>query len=294
MSEPELKIMPVTPCGFVGKCQSHPSGYESYCTSRYTYTKPSQERIAAHALQELEAARAKDVATHEGNLAAIENNKAVRARVEQLMTGIGMPLKWSDRDRNSRSRYPKTVTHDAGWKTDLWREVPIDDGFALATQTYQSLKARYDEYAESAKGAAAREQAQREAAEKARIEKRKADMALAAILLRYSLPPESEWSDVLDALRARDQRLDLAVAMAQTRGDWSEGAYRVWDALHRFTINTDEDKDIAADVTPLLADFDDGRCFRDCAWNYSRIFDSVADKQLSADVQLAMQHVSND
>lgn len=294
MSDHELKIMPVTPCGFVGKCQSHPSGYESACTSSYTYVKPSQERIATHALQQLEAARAKDVATHEENLAAIENNKAVRARVEQLMTDIGMPPKWSERDRNSRSRYSKTVTHEAGWKTDLLREVQINDGFAAATLSYQTLKARYDEYAESAKGAAAREQAQREAAEKERVEKRKADMALATILLRYNLPPESEWSDVLDALRARDQRLDLAVAMAHTRGDWSEGAYRVRDALHRFTINTDEDKDIAADVTPLLADFDDGRCFRYCAWNYSRLFASVADQQLAADVQLAMQHAAND
>lgn len=287
-----MKIMPVAQCGLVGKCQSHPSGYEHACGGGYS--KPSIERVATYALQQLESARAKDVATHEENLPAIENNKAVRAHVEQLMTGIGMPPKWSERDHNSRSRYPKTVTHDAGWKTDLVREVKIDDGFASATLSYQSLKTRYDEYAESAKGAAAREQAQREAAEKERIEKRKADMALAAILLRYGLPPESEWSDVLDNLRARDQRLDLAVAMAHTRADWNEGAYRVRDALHRFTINTDEDKDIAADVTPLLADFDDGRCFRDCAWNYSRIFASVTDQQLSADVQLAMQHTSND
>ncbi len=287
-----MKIMPVAQCGLVNKCQSHPSGYEHACGGGYS--KPSIERVATYALQQLESARAKDVATHEENLPAIENNKAVRAHVEQLMTGIGMPPKWSERDHNSRSRYPKTVTHDAGWKTDLLREVKIDDGFASATLSYQSLKTRYDEYAESAKGAAAREQAQREAAEKERIEKRKADMALAAILLRYGLPPESEWSAVLDNLRARDQRLDLAVAMAHTRADWNEGAYRVRDALHRFTINTDEDKDIAADVTPLLADFDDGRCFRDCAWNYSRIFASVTDQQLSADVQLAMQHTSND
>ena len=57
----------------------------------------------------------------------------------------------------------------------------------------------------------------------AALEKRKADIELAAILLRYSPPIESTWSDVLESLRGRHQRPDLAVAMAQTRSDWSEG-----------------------------------------------------------------------
>lgn len=288
-----VKIMPVELCNAIGKCQSHPSGYKSYLQGSFS-CEPSIARIAAYALQKLEEARAKDVATHEANLPALENNRAVRAAVEQLMADIGMPPKWSERDFKSRSRFPKTITREAGWKADLLREVRVDDSFGMATHTYERMKKEYDQYAASAETEAKKAREAAERAENERVEKRKADMALATILLRYDLPPESEWSDVLDNLRARDQRLDLAVAMAHTRSDWSDGAYRVRGALRRFTIQTDEDKDIAADVTPLLADFDDGRCFRDCAWNYNRLFASVTDQQLSADVQLAMEHSRRD
>lgn len=296
MSMAELKIMPVEQTGAVGRCQSHPSGYEHACTSQYTYTKPTKQRVAQYALQQLEAARAKDVAAHEANGPAMANNVAVRAAVEQLMDSIGMPKKYIERDRNSRSRYPKTITCPAGYLSDLLREVKTDDGFAAATHAYESLKTRYQEFAAEAEREAerAREAATRAEAEK--IEKRKADMALAVILLRYSLPPESDWSDVLDHLRGKDQRLDLAIAMRQTRSDWSDGAYRVSDALSRFTIRTDEDKDIANDVLGCTRDFEDGRVFRDTTWNYDRLFAAVAaeNAQLVEDALLAYQNEDRD
>jgi len=31
----------------------------------------------------------------------------------------------------------------------------------------------------------------------------------------------------------------------------------------------------------------DGRCFRDCEWNYDRLLSSITDKQLVADVTTA-------
>jgi hypothetical protein len=125
------------------------------------------------------------------------------------------------------------------------------------------------------------------------VDKRKADMELAAILLRYQLPLESSWSDVLEHLRGKDQRIDLAVAMRQTRGDWSDGCYRVTDAIRRFTIRTDEDKEIAADVLGCTAEFGDGRVFRDTAWSYDALFASVADRQLAADAQTALERAND-
>ncbi len=119
-------------------------------------------------------------------------------------------------------------------------------------------------------------------------------MELAGVLLRYELPIESSWSDVLDHLCGKDQRLNLAVAMQRTRGDWSEGPYRVSNALGNFRIETNEDKDIAADVATCLYDFSDGRVFRDTTWNYTRLFASVTDQQLAADCQKAMQHAGDE
>lgn len=279
-----LKIMPVELCGAIGKCMSHPSSYAS--SMSYGGDKPLA--VANKAMQALEAARAKDVATHEANLAAMENNKAVATKVEALMIEIGMPKSWSERDTKSRSRYPKSITHEAGWIGDVRRNCKTDDSFSYATSTYERLKKEYEAYAERAKveAATAADKAQRE--RDAELAKRKADMELASLLLRYELPIESDWSDVLDALCAKDQRLNLAVAMQQTRGDWSEGPYRVRAAMDRFHIETNEDKDIANDVLGCMDDFEDGRVFRDTTWNYGRLFAEAADQQLSTDIQRAL------
>ena len=176
----------------------------------------------------------------------------------------------------------------------MQRHVPIDDGFAYATTTYQSLKARCDKYAQQAEQEAEQQARAAAEAEERRKEERRANLELAEIILRYGLDRDAEWSDVLDALRKRDQRLDLAVAMQQTRCDWSEGAYRVSSAFHRFTIKDDEDKEIANCIASVLADFEDGREFRDCSWSYDRLFSSATDQQLSADIQKAMERCAHD
>lgn len=282
-----LKILKVEPCGYVNKCMASPQSYMDRLPS-YGGSK-TIARAATLALTELEAARARDIALHEANLPALEKNKAIAAQIVALNEAIGMPKRWSERDRNSRARYPKTIGHDAGYLTDIAREVKTDDGFEHATLSYTQLKARYDEYAESGKREAEQLERKRAAEKQALIDKRKADMELAGVLLRYELPLESSWDDVLEHLRGKNQRLDLAVAMQQTRGDWSEGAYRVSGALGRFQIETTEDKDIANDVLSCMEDFCDGRVFRDTTWNYDRLFASVEDDQLRIDCQRAAQ-----
>lgn len=278
-----LKIMPVARCGAVGSCRINPSDYrEAYA---------SEKAAAARAMQALETARAKDVATHEANGPALENNRRIHEHVDALMQSIGMPRKFSERDRNSRARYPKTLTREAGYLADLRREVVITDEFDNATAGYQRLLPVYQQFKDHADLADERAAKEREqAAERERAERR-ANMELAQVLLRHGLDENHGWPEVLDALRCRDQRLDLAVAMQLTRGDWSEGPYRVRDALGRFTIHTDEDKDIVRSVSAGLVDFEDGRVFRDCAWSYGELFASVPDRQLAADVQLAMSRV---
>lgn len=281
-----IKIMPVEPCGAIGKCMSSPSSY----ASSMPYGAKSPTAVANRATQELEAARAKDVATHERNLAAIENNKLVAARVEALMVEIGMPKSWSERDTKSRARYPSLVSHESGWIGDVRRNCKTDDGFALATSTYERLLKEYQAYAERAKAeaATASEKAQRE--RDAELAKRKANMELASMLLRYELPIESDWSDVIEHLCSKEQRLDLAVSMQHTRNDWSDGPYRVSNALGRFKIETTEDKDIASDVASCLYDFEDGRVFRDTTWSYEALFASIADQQLVSDCRKALEH----
>ncbi|SEK09543.1 hypothetical protein [Achromobacter sp. NFACC18-2] len=284
MTEP-LKIQALEKVGYVGSCQSSPSSYASYMNS--SWSKPTPERVAAHALAKLEEARQKDVAAHELNIPRIEINKAIHDRVTAMMAEVGMPSSWSEPDRKSRARFPKSIRHDAGYLQDLRREAKTGDGFEYATATYERLKKSYEEYAEQAKREAEvqRTKAQRE--REAEEAKRREDMELAAILIRYELDVMSTWSDVLEALRLKDKYLDLAIAGQRTRGDWSEGPWQVRNALDRFTIEGDTDKDIVVDLSDCLADFEDGRVFRDTTWNYDRLYGLVKDEQLLKDAQLA-------
>lgn len=290
-----LKVMPVEQCKAMGKMYSSAAQFKSRVpTGYYSYREPTMLRIADQALTELAEARRLDVATHEKNIPALEMNRKVHAFMSHIMSEMQMPDGWSETDRNSRARYPKKIQHRAGWRQDLTQHCAINDGFELATTSYDRLLKEYTEYREQALRADEIEKNQKAAEEQAKLKARRADMELAAILLRYDLPLETDWPDVLDNLRRRDQRLDLAVAMRQVRGDWNDGCGAVESALGRFTIRNDEDKDIANDVLGCTHDFEDGRVFRDTNWSYDRLFDSVQDRQLVADVEAAYQHGSDE
>lgn len=281
-----MKIHQIALCNKVSSCKTDPKYYAP--TTSYGTACPT--RTAAIALQKLEQAYAEDKATHEANLPAMAANQEIIERVTALMAEIGMPSRYSERDMRSRSRFPKTITHDAGYLTDLRREVRTADGWDSAQAIYDRLLADYRRFEADAVKQKEHAERHKEMERNRVIEQRKADMALAAMLIRYELPIDASWDDVLEALRGRDKRLDLAVAMRQTRGDWSDGPYRVRDTLDRFTVETDEEKSIANDVLDCLRDFEDGRVFRDTTWNYDVLFASVADQQLSADVQTALDN----
>jgi hypothetical protein len=287
----ELKIQKLEKVGYVGGCQSSASGYASYMESRWS--TPTPERVAAYALEKLEEARKKDIDAHERNIPLMEINKAVEQKITALMKEVGMPDGWSEVDRKSRARFPKQIHHSAGYISDLMREVRTDDGFAYATSTYERLKASYTQYAECAKLEAEQKRTEAERQRNAEESKRRADMELAAILVRYGLDVMATWRDVVDELRTKDKYLDLAIAGQRVRADWSEGPGEVEDALGRFAVQNARDQEIYDDLSRHLEDFEDGRCFRDTEWSYGALFGLVEDKQLLNDCQLAEQRAGD-
>ena len=287
-----MKVMVVEICNAMGKLYSTPESFRSSMPRKWNYSKHTMLEVANFALTRLETARQTDVAMHEKNLPAIAMNTRIHEHMGALMKAIEMPDGWSERDPSSRARIPKTIRHTAGWRTDLAKHCRLDDSFSHATGNYERLQKAYAEYHTTALGEADRLARLKEVEKEKVLAARRADMELAAVLLRYELPIDSSWADVLDALREKNQRLDLAVAMEQVRGDWNEGCGAVESALSRFTIRDNEDKDIANDVLGCTRDFEDGRVFRDTTWSYGALYASVEDRQLVADVQTAYQHAS--
>lgn len=77
-----------------------------------------------------------------------------------------------------------------------------------------------------------------------------------------------------ESIRKANKYLVLAIAMKETRLNWSEGFYRVEDALKTFQIESEQDQAIYADISGCLHE-EDGRVFRDTTWNYDRLFELV-------------------
>lgn len=212
---------------------------------------------------------------------AIANNKAIREKIELLMQHIGIKPTYSVRDHKSRSMYPKYITNTAGYKSDLSRDVPVqlsglkDDGKNLRSQIEQ----KYQEVVRQV------QQKEREAqAEKAKVQKQHQ-----IALLRAKYTPDNaesnEW-DIREKILAQDKYLNLAYWLEKNRGDWSDGCDYAETGLNGFTVETEQDQEIYDNIQSYIDDWcGDGRCFRDCTWNYSVLYSLVENQQLVADLE---------
>jgi hypothetical protein len=81
---------------------------------------------------------------------------------------------------------------------------------------------------------------------------------------------------LLEAILRKNKYLYLAHYLSLNRGDWNDGYSYADTGLNGFTVETDEDKEIYADVCSYFEDFSDGRVFRDSVWNYTRLFSMVS------------------
>ena len=237
------------------------------------------------------------VALHEVNLPEIERRTELRSRITVLMREAGIQDNYKREAPCSRARFPKMVDGKAGYLVDLDRFLPVDDGFAAIDRDYQYRVSQREVEASKKADEREKQRAQREREQEEYERKRRSDLDLVRLIAKYELAEYSEWSEVLDHLRSKSKYIDLAFAMADTRSDWSEGYWRVEAALSRFTVQTDIDQKIYDDVSDacsLSEDFVDGRVFRNCTWNYSRILSDISiDPDLLADANRAHEEASS-
>lgn len=105
---------------------------------------------------------------------------------------------------------------------------------------------------------------------------------------KYNLLPADEVSpyDIESHILSQDKYLNLAWSMEQTRGDWSEGFWRVEDALKNFEITTPLDSVIYNELSEIMSsDEMDGRVFRDTTHDYDFIYQLVENKELEVDLR---------
>lgn len=229
-------------------------------------------------LEKAEVERLKVVAEHDTNLPAIENNQKVREKITQIMKDIGIPNNYSTSEfKTQRSRTKTTTTHSAGYLGDLQRNVPVSDESERMLTLIKSAVDTFKRHADTLKANIRKELQEAEKTEKAKKE----ILAKARLQVKYNLDEDFEWSDVLDVLDSKDKYFALARSMEAVRNDWNDGFGPVEWAISKFTVETEEDKEIEACIQDLLeSEEQDGRIFRDCEFNYNFLFSKASEEIL--------------
>lgn len=268
------KIMPVTLCS---RMMNFPSSVSDFENRGGFYSSPSTSATVKKATEALEAAIAEDRKTHETNLPAIENNIRLRDSISLLMVNAGIPESYTEYGWNARRTKRTEEKKLSGWYKDLQRLCICVDRIADSEKYYADYLKKISEYKTKKDSEEAAKKAELEKIEAAKINAKE----LAVALVKYDLPAVATWDDVLDAILKKNKYLRLAHYLLKNRNDWNDGPDYARTGIDGFKVETDTDKEIADEISGLISDWDgDGRCFRDCDWNYDRIFGLVNDENL--------------
>lgn len=262
------KIMPVENANFMGARYSNISSYADNGFYRSSSYQNTAERARKHA----EELKLKCDEVHQRNLDALENNKKLREKVEVFMTAIGVPSKYYTTEYKTSRSSGKRVCCNAGYLDDLAREVKIDDGYETAMKLYENFLAMIAAYVNSEEQKVKNLEAERKKKDKREV----ANKQLGVLVLKYELPYESGWQDVLDSLLSKDKYLRLGHYLLQNRNDWRDGHEQAEYGLSQFQVESEQDREIVKDLQDCIVNWDgDGRIFRDTKWNYDEIFKLV-------------------
>lgn len=220
---------------------------------------------------------ASDEAIHEENQKIIGRNQELRQRLATLLERTKVPARVrvgsTGSGRNAKSIY-------GGWQNSLDAIPTTDSWISLKRQAEEAIK-RLQE-AEGKRLRAQEARTQEAENERQRI---LAQARLLGLADRYGLPEETDADALLQHILGKHRLLPLAHAMYRTRCDWSEGCWRVRDILNGWVAQNADESAMLTELREICDDFSDGRSFRDCTWNYDRLFKQVeADNpQLKAD-----------
>lgn len=273
----DLEKMPIKSIE-IDNYPSFPRGFESgYGTTLYD-TESSITSVCDRAIKKYTEIFDKCKVEHEQNLPAIENNKKIVEGIEAMMEKFGVKGSWSEWNYpTSRSRHKKEEIVSCKWKSEVSRFVPSKDNFGSIELWYKNRMSEVESW-KTKKLQELDEKIKSKEKEEAEILNRR---TLAQFQVKYDLDPSSDWNRVLIHLLRMDKYLRFAHFLEENRNDWNEGYHWSEVALEGFQIETELDQEIADNIQFEIDNWDnDGRCFRDCTWNYSKIRTLVDEKLL--------------
>jgi len=280
------KIMPVKECSYLDH-----SSVEWYKPDRY-WRPPTAEEVAGIARDAANKAMSEAEEIHKENIPAIENNKALIEKIKLIMQNIGIPSTYTHSYyKSNRSREKTRETHSAGYLDDIRRSIPISDGYETVKRDHDSFLKAIDKYEADQKQIEVARQREREKKEK----EEKAVKQLAALVLKYGLPYESSWSDLLNKMLSMNKYLHLAHWLNRNREDWSDGYSYAKVGINNFKVENEQDREILDSLLALIGEnWDgDGRVFRDTKWNYDALY-SLVPEDLRSDFMICRGNTNDE
>ena len=237
---------------------------------------PDQAQATADELYE------HDKAVRERNKSIAANNNEIREALIVLMKNLGFAE--TTRQKVNRSyRNPKYETVQVAWR-DYLNGIPGDSWGNQIDRIYKEWCDKIKKRREEIEAEKKKEQAQRDQDQRKRDEMK----LLVSLGLKYG----QEFNAVdsaIDYLLDQDKYLALAYYLEKNRGDWNDGCDYARSGLSRFKIESPGDNQIFQEINSLCEDFEDGRVFRDCTWNYGVLY-GMADKDKLADLNAAREY----
>lgn len=253
-------------CGVVQQLIAYPLEKVVRQTNQMSYGSPDAARKAA------ERAHQESLSVVEQNKVIISRNERIKARLIEVITNAGLPKTVSV--RRARSRY-KWDSVETDWYSAVSRHIPTNDQWALLQDSYKSWISQCDSWERRInEERAAKERAARE-------EKRKVEVEIfrRAMVAKYGMDAEAGMWSVREKILSANKYLRLAHYLHLNRSDWSEGCDYARQGLREFTVEFGIDREIADEIRGFCDDWDgDGRVFRDCKWNYTRLFEMVEER----------------
>lgn len=257
-------------CGKLMPVADYPIG--SIMTNVRSYQSPDQAGL------EIEAIYQKCLALKAANQAAIKNNMLVYDSLRKLITAIGIPSSYN-KIVNNRSRRMKIVACD--WVDGLKASIPMQDKWEEFQNTYNEKMKEISDWKKQIVNCERHRQQEEQ--------KNKWRERVAMLADKYGLPISSDANEVLEVIFNRSKYMALADAMIRNRIDWSDGPDIVRSELRHFAVENDIDKLIYECLSNCVNNWDgDGRVFRDCEYNYNKLF-SMADKSLFDDYKILVE-----
>lgn len=232
-----------------------------------------------------------DKEKHQNNIVKCKSNNETYIALSNLFERIGISEKYYGYKTN-RSRQKDWIYYN--WPSEIYGQIPRDYSENKLSDLVKKHKDKIKEIYDTEMKRIREEEEKKEIERKEKERNRK----LALLLAKYDLDLDCDWNDLLDEVINKNKYLYLAYYLEKNRNDWNDGCTYAEIGLRNFNIENELDQKIYDDIIHYIynwGDYMDGRCFRDCKYNYSELYGIVAkqDPDLYKDFQVIIENISD-